>query len=157
MPWSNSGFQALTRPVQETIYREFGILPTATILLCTKAELVENLEQDPAIRAFPRRYLENVVFRSIVGKYFAATNEIWVVEGASRGENPAVVTHEVLHSIQRCSPHREAIVDYLSYRLTGDARFISSPARSEWEGLEKIHGLPAIKQRLLTTGDCEDF
>jgi hypothetical protein len=83
------------------------------------------------------------------------THEIWLVQG--RGENFPTLLHEMLHSIQKCTPNRENIVDFLVYKLTGQRDSILPEILADWIEIEKSIGLKNVKQRLISEGDCEEF
>ena len=91
----------------------------------------------------------------IYGKYFAGTNEIWVVEKI--GENIDVLIHEMIHSIQVCKPNREGIVDYLTFKFTKNESWINSKIIEDWRKIEKMVGLQAIKEKIVKNEDCEEF
>ena len=91
----------------------------------------------------------------IVGKYFKKPPEIWLVEG--RDDTLSDLLHEVLHAIQLCHPHREGIVDYLTFMLTKDNKAIAEYDLENWREIAKGVRFKDIFKQLLSKGDCENF
>jgi hypothetical protein len=90
-----------------------------------------------------------------IGKFFRKTNQILLVEG--KGDNWVTLIHELLHSIQKCSPKRESITDFLTFIITKNINAIESRELTDWDDIMRLHGISAIKQRFLKMGNCEDF
>jgi len=95
------------------IEKVFGVQVTAEIRVGTSTDLVPPIRKSFAERA-PHLVskLESLI-SDLDGIYLKDTHEIWIVQG--RGENFQTVLHEMLHSIQNCTPNRENIVDFLVY------------------------------------------
>lgn len=89
------------------------------------------------------------------GKHFFLKNEIWLIQ--QDGEQYEILVHELLHSIQRCSPDREGIVYYLTYKLTKNPAVIPVKKLQEWQEIEKSVGLKTIVKQLLLEKGCEEF
>ena len=100
-------------------------------------------------------HIKEVYLHDVIGKYFSQKNEIWLLDG--KGVNIEVLTHELLHSIQRCKPNRENIVDYITYKLTGLTNQILDDILQEWNEIEKSIGFKVIVKQLLIEKDCEEF
>ena len=157
MPWTNDSFAEFVVEGNRLIHQEFGIIPDATVLLCTREELNVRIIAELSTRVHPERLrrLQQFIIPLILGKYFKETNEIWLSEG--EGDKKSILIHELLHSIQICTSHRESIVDYLTYKITDDPTIITPFTVKDWNEIEKLYGFEAIKKRLLQPGDCEDF
>ena len=133
----------------------FGVQVTAEIRIGTSTDLIP-----PIIKFFTERAphlvpkIESLI-SDLDGIYLKDTHEIWLVQG--RGENFPTLLHEMLHSIQKCIPNRENIVDFLVYKLIGQKDSILPEILTEWIEIEKSIGLKNVKQRLISEGDCEEF
>lgn len=134
----------------------FGVQVTGEVLIGTSTDITA-----PIIKSFAERAphlvpkIESLIL-DLDGIYLKDIHEIWLVQGRG-GENFTTLLHEMLHSIQKCVPNRENIVDYLVYKLTGQKNSILPEILTEWIEIEKSIGLKNIKKRLLSEGDCEDF
>jgi len=158
MPWITDSFSETVVEAKKLIWQEFEIHADAIVLLCTQKEMIDRVILELSTRKIPKQRLNNLIqfiLPLLVGKYFKETNEIWLIE--EKGDNFSTLIHELLHSIQVCSPHREGLVDFLTYKITGDQTIIDPFLLKEWKELEMMHGLEAIKKRLLIPSDCEDF
>ena len=157
MPWTNDSLAEFVVEGKRLIHQEFGINPDVTVLLCTLKELNVRISSELSTRVHPERLkkLQQFIIPLILGKYFKNTNEIWLIEG--EGDKKSILIHELLHSIQICNSHRENIVDYLTYKITDDPTIITPSIVKDWNEIEKMHGIKAIKKRLLQPGDCEEF
>ena len=158
MPWITDSFSATVSEAKNLIYQEFSLHADAVVSLCTQKEMIERVTRELSMRTISKPRFNNLVrfiLPLLVGKYFKETNEIWIIDG--KGDDFPTLVHELLHSIQACSPHREGIVDFLTYKLTDDQTFVDPFLLKDWVEIEMLHGLESIKQRLLAQGDCEDF
>ncbi len=141
---------------KQLIFEHFQITIDDEIFICTIEEMTNRLDQIYAPKALSIFEKIKPLIRYLDGKYFKATPEIWLIEG--RGENLPTIMHEMLHSIQRCNAdHREPIVHYLTFKLTGDKTGIYNTLIEDWKEIERIHGFKQIKERLISEGDCENF
>ncbi len=137
------------------IEKVFGVQVTAEIRVGTSTDLIPPIRKSFTKRAphlVPK--IESLI-PDLDGIYLKDTHEIWIVQG--RGENFQTVLHEMLHSIQNCTPNRENIVDFLVYTLVGLNDSILPEVLTEWNEIEKSVGLKSIQTRLLSKGDCEEF
>lgn len=91
----------------------------------------------------------------VIAKYFYTIQEIWLLH--DKGESIETIIHELLHSIQKCQPNREGIVDYLTCRISGGKEYIDQYELKDWQEIERTSSYQAIKDRLISEGDCEDF
>ena len=141
---------------KQLIFEYFQINIEADIVVCTIDEMTNHLNQIYSPKASPIFDKVKPLIRYLDGKYFKEEQEIWLIEG--RGENLPTIMHEMLHSIQKCNTnHREPIVHYLIFKLTGDKTGIYNALIEDWTEIDKIHGLKQIKERLISEGNCEDF
>lgn len=158
MPWITSNFEEQVAQAKKRLRKEFPLDFKASISLTNKEEMtlrvLENLNEDgysvEKIEILRKRFVP-----TIVGKYFKKENEILIL--SEEGENEDTIIHEYLHEIQICEPNREGIVDYITFKLTGNMNYIDQYTLDNWQELEKIHGFKKIKERLLSVGDCEEF
>jgi len=158
MPWITESFSKKVSEAKNLIYQEFELHADGIVLLCSQKEMIDKVILELSARKIQKPRLNNLIqfiLPLLVGKYFKETNEIWVIEG--KGDERSTLIHELLHSIQTCSPHREGIVDFLTYKLTGDQTIIDPFLLKDWEDIERIHGFEMVKKQLLIQGDCEDF
>jgi hypothetical protein len=138
------------------IFEHFQINIEADISVCTIDEMINRLNQIYSPKALPIFEKIKPLIHYLDGKYFREEQEIWLIE--ERGENLPTIMHEMLHSIQKCdADHREPIVHYLTFKLTGDKTGIYNTLIEDWREIERIYGLNQIKERLISEGDCEDF
>jgi hypothetical protein len=137
------------------IKKEFGVQVTAEIRIGTSADLVPPIRKSFTERAPHLVSKIESLIPDLDGIYLKDTHEIWIVQG--RGENFQTILHEMLHSIQKCFPNRENIVDFLVYKLTGLSDSILPEVLTEWIEIEKSIGLKNVKTLLLSEGDCEEF
>jgi hypothetical protein len=158
MPWSNDKLNSKIEQSRKKIKSFLGIRPEASVFLCTLNELITRVTSELLSGGTSMEkiiVLENHIFPRLLGKFFKTTKEIWLVEG--KGDIDSVAVHELLHSVQTCSPKRENICDYLTYRITNDPTIMDKTLLSEWKEIERTYGLEAIKARFLADGNCEDF
>ncbi len=154
MPWINDNLDLLILKAREILLKEFDNNFTAQIYVCSQSEMIERIKTEIRREENKAWFIENLA-TYVIGKYFASDNTIWLVEG--EGENLPTIIHELLHSIQKCSPHRENIVEFLVYKLFDNAALINQRLLKDWIEIERIFGYKKIKERLLSEGDCEDF
>lgn len=157
MSLTSDQFLKLVTEAKHLIFQEFKIQANANVELCTQDELVNRILADAQERNLSAAELQQIspLLPFLCGKYFKHSNTAWVVHG--KGDNLAVIGHELLHSLQVCNPRRENIADYITFRLTNEAKFIDPSIKREWEEIERVYGWEKIKQRILIQGDCEDF
>ena len=120
----------------------------------TQLEMIEKIEKEIKREEF-KGEIKKYLPRFIIGKYYAGENVIWLVEG--KEVNLPALIHELLHSIQKCTPNRENIVDFLVYKMLDNENSIDQKVLKEWNEIEKTFGFKVIKERLLSERDCEDF
>lgn len=161
MPWTTKELEKIAKEAKSLVAKEFKILSSKLdnpIFIASKEELqqaiLDELKQlhysNHAIQKIQERFLPFVI-----GKYFKLTNEIWLLHG--KEDNIYTIVHELLHSIQRCEPNREGIVDFLTYKITGSSQYIDHFELADWLEIEKTTSYAKIKMRLIGEGDCEDF
>lgn len=157
MPWSTAELLTLKEELEKFIEREFGVRPTCPVLLCTSEEMVERIRREPFFLHLPvdEQKILKIVLPHIFGKYFRKEHEIWIVDG--KGDNKAVIFHELLHSIQQCEPNRESIVDYLTWYFFKDTTMIDPYTLEDWREIERTVNFSQIRQRVLTKGNCEEL
>ena len=158
MPWLNDSFLKIVKRAKQRILLDFSIQSSAEVLLCTQAEIVEATYseiQDTVESIKELKLLKIHILPDLIGKYFKSKDEIWLVIG--KGDNFNILIHEMLHSIQICSPHREHITEFLSFKLTDAIDLIDPYVLEDWLEVEKLVGFDEIKERFLKKGDCEDF
>ena len=157
MPWQTKELINLVNEAENLII-EFYSLPVHTnVFIVTQEEMIEVvLNEQQSMNRSPQE-LEKIRFelKYILGRYFSSRNEIWLVD--EKGVVLDVLIHEFLYSLQLCKPHREHIVDYLTYKLTSNSNYISSSVLHDWQEIEKNFKLKKILERLRKVGDCEDF
>ena len=120
MPWLPENFIETISEAKERISNNFEVIPSASVFLCSFDEFSNAVLEELKDRNFSKEQIETIkriYLNQIIGKYFYKTNEVWLLEG--KGDNLETLVHELLHSIQKCEPNREKIVDYLTYKLTG--------------------------------------
>ena len=158
MGWITPEFEELVEVAKKKIKKELSIEPKAQIHLTDKEGLIkrfiEELEEkkipEEEIQLFRKKYITRTI-----GKYFSKEDEILIL--SEEGEDLETIIHEFLHSIQKCRPNREGIVDYLTFKITGTKKYIEPYELENWLEIEKTNGYKKIKERLLTQGDCEEF
>ena len=161
MPWMTNDGERLIDETLRIIEGEFIIKPSVKVLFCTIKELSHRfMEEDlkPNYSLQIQKQIHDYIIKFIQGKYWKSTNEIWIISG--RGDNIATLLHEYLHPIQKCTTHREDIVEYLTFSILKTLSIpipYDSEKKSEWEKIHKDVGWDKIKNRLITLGDCEDF
>ena len=158
MPWTTPDFEAHVAIAKKRLQKEFPIDFKASISLTNKEELTRRILEDLRDRGYSVEQIEFLKERfvpNIVGKYFKKENEILVL--SEEGLNEDTIIHEYLHEIQNCEPNREGIVNYITYKITGKKNYIDQYTLDNWKELEKVNGFKKIKERLVTTGDCEEF
>ena len=158
MPWINHELgdiiQEAKKKINETIS---GIELTAPILVANSTEMKKEILTEAKKLLLSKKDLEDRIFLSqyTVGKYFKLRHEIWLLEG--KGENINTIIHEYIHSIQKCNPNRERIVEYITYKITGETNGLSTGFIQDWMEIEKTIGFEKIITTLLSGGDCEEF
>jgi hypothetical protein len=158
MPWESEEFLPTIIQSKNIIEKEFGIRPNAAILLCTYEELSQTTIFELTKKKYSQeklKFLKKYIIPKIIGKYFAKSNEIWLIDG--KGTNFPTLIHEMIHSIQNCAPNREHIVDYITYRILKKEAPIEQNVLLEWTEIESSHKFSKIKKQILSDGDCEDF
>lgn len=158
MPWQPESLNKLIEEAKNLIIKYFKVEVATEVYLCSRdemskavlEELKKNNRSDKTIDHIKKIYLKR-----IIGKYFAEKNEIWLLEGI--GDTIEVLVHELMHSIQKCTPNREKIVDYLTYKLTSLKNQIPEETLREWTDIEKTYSFKVIVNQLLEEKDCEDF
>ena len=158
MPWSNDKLRSKIEQSRTSIEAFLGIVPDAVVYLCTRDEMTARVKAELLQRGTSTSkvaFLETHVFSLLLGKFFASTNEVWLIEG--KGATDAILVHELLHSVQKCYPKRENICDYLTYRITNDTTIMEGKLRTEWAEIERVHSIDQIKSRFLADGNCEDI
>lgn len=158
MAWSSSKLSSLIDQAKKEISRFYPkVVLNATVLISTEHQLVDALIQEKISENAPDKEIIRIkTLRSFFdGMYFKDKNEIWLIQ--KRGEKLGTLINEFLHSIQLCSPNRERIVEYLTYKLTGDSNELLTARLDEWTEIEKSLGLKKILSQLVKLKDCEDF
>lgn len=157
MSLTNKKFLELVTRAKQAITQEFKIETTANVELCLENEVISLIVKDAQNRNLSESEIESIKLKIpfLHGIYIKHSNTAYVILG--RGDNLPIIIHELLHSVQLCNPHRHNILDYISFKLTKDARFIDPLLIREWEEIERTHTWENIKQRIFMTGDCEDF
>lgn len=158
MPWNNPELDLTVKKAKKLIKKYFPKSPlTAPILVANKRELMNGIVlEGEELRLSKTQILERKILSKYVqGKYFKKSNTIWLLEG--KGENLNTIIHELLHSIQNCDPNRENIVEYITYKLTGEENGLNQSFINEWTGIEQKIGMQKISQQLLKEKDCEVF
>lgn len=157
MTWSDPNLQPIIDQAKEMIEDYFNCRVTAQIFLCELEEL-----QNQMIDEFKETLITNLdreifhyTIENIEGRFIKNRNEIWLVN--QKGDNLETIIHEYIHSIQKCTNHRENIVKFLTYKLTQKENVIEEGMLNEWLEIEKQEGLEKIKDRILKSGDCEEF
>lgn len=154
MPWTNDELDQLILKARKLILKEFPDIFTVQVYICTQLEMIQKIKKEIKRDEF-KGEIKKYLARFVIGKYFAGDNVIWLVE--EKGENLPTLIHELLHSIQKCAPHRENIVNYLVYKILNDPQTIEPRMLKDWNEIEKNVGFKVIKEKLLSEGDCEDF
>ena len=158
MPWQPEPFFSVIQEVKAFLFNHFKVNATASVYICSAPKmeltLLEELE-DRDLSEIKLNHVKKFYIKRVIGKYFSKKNEIWLLDG--KGDNLEVMIHELLHSIQKCSPNREQINDYLVYNLTGLKNQITEESLKEWLEIEKSYGFKRIKHQFLLNKDCEDF
>lgn len=157
MPWQNLESFELTKKAQFLLKKHYNFEIKSQVYIVTEEEMVVNVleEQTKIGRTTKELEMIKIELKYILGRYFATKDEIWLVEG--KGVVIDVLFHELLHVKQKCTPHREHIVDYLTYKITRNKEFIKDSVVKDWEEIEKNEGLKKILERLQKEGDCEEF
>lgn len=158
MPWITNRLEILIEKALELINPIYNIQSLCPIFLCDQHEMILRVSEEISklgLSDKKKELIREYVLRDVIGKYFKETHEIWLVEG--RGDNLADLIHEILHSIQKCNPNREGIVEYLTFKLTNDTSAITEENLANWNEIEKQVRLKTIFERLTKDGNCEDF
>lgn len=158
MPWITDELKLITKNAKNLIEKYYNFPESISILLCTAEEMKIRVSKEIEQLQLSKKKKELLflhVVSGVIGKYFNDTEEIWLVSGG--GDNIAVLTHELLHSIQKCTGHREGIVEYLTFKLTNGESSILDSIKQDWMEIEKTYGFEHIKLQLLREEDCEEF
>lgn len=158
MPWVDNSLNKWIKQAETLISDEFNKSLHATFFVCTREELIPQVLTELKNLKYPEaeiEYSKQFLLPDILGKFFATTNQIWLVAG--EGTNFDTILHEALHSIQACTGKREPIVDYITYKYTKNKAYIDEMEIIEWQEIEKTNSWKKIKTRLVTVGICEDF
>lgn len=158
MPWTSPEFEKLVEKAKNRLRKELPVEYKATIYLTNNEEMTQRVKEELKEDGFTKeeiKELEITSFPGIIGKYFKKEDEILVLTGI--GENEDTIMHEFIHSIQKCEPNREGIADYLTYKITGNTKYIDPYDLNDWNDIERANGLKKIKERLFKEGDCEEF
>jgi len=157
IPWQTPLLIELIEQAKTQIYDLFDLSVNTPVYIATESEMIEAVIKEQKAKNRGNKELEKIKYDLlfILGKYFTATKEIWVVEG--RGEALDVIFHEILHPIQKCNLHKEKIIDYITYKITGNKDYFYNTILKDWQEIEKSNGFDRIKTRLIKEGDCEDF
>lgn len=157
MPWKNQSLEVTIERAKKIILKELNLQITSELFTCSKDEMIRRCTDELKEKIKDEKIVNREIMRLayIYGKYFAGTNEIWVVEKI--GENIDVLIHEMIHSIQVCKPNREGIVDYLTFKFTKNESWINSKIIEDWREIEKMVGIQAIKEKIVKNEDCEEF
>lgn len=157
MTWQTPEILRLAKEAKDLVEKEVGVEETASVFIASEGEMTNATLQEQTELGRTPEEIERIRFdlQFILGKYFPLSNEIWLVEG--RGVILDVIIHEMIHSMQRCSLHREGIVDYVTFKITGNRDYVAESVLEEWQEIERSVGYKAIRRRLLSGGDCEEF
>lgn len=158
MPWTSPELLKFSEKANFFINREFSVEIRAQLFIVTKEEMTHDIIEELKLDGYNHNsisILEEIFIPKVIGKYFKRSHEIWIIQ--KKGENLDTVIHEYLHSIQKCSPNREGIVDYITYKITGNQVYIDPYDLKDWREIEKTYSYKEIKVRLLSEGDCEHF
>ena len=157
MPWQNQESMELTNKAKALIKKRFNLDIESKVYIASEQELVEKILSEQRNEGRSIEELEKIKYelKYILGRYFAKSDEIWLLE--NEGLVIDVIVHEMMHAIQKCGPHREPLADYLTFKLTGNKEYIRDSVLKDWEAIEKNQGLKRIIERLQKFGDCEDF
>jgi len=160
MPWVDNSLSlnSFIKQAKKLIFNEFNKTIDTAFFVCTREELIPEVLAELKDLKYPEveiEYSKQFLLPDILGKFFALTNQIWLVDGA--GTNFETILHEALHTIQACTGKREPIIDYITYKYTKNEAYIDGTEIIEWQEIEKTNSWKRIKTRLVTEGDCEDF
>lgn len=158
MPWQPEPFNDIIKKGRDLINNNFNIIPSPIIYVCSYEEMKESVLEELRSREFSEHKINQIkkyYLHKIAGKFFKKTNQIWLLVG--KGDNLETLVHELLHSIQKCEPNREKIVDYMTYKLTGISTNILVDIIKEWKEIENSYGIKKIKQQILLKKNCEEL
>jgi hypothetical protein len=161
MPWKTNEFTKLVKEAKSLVASEFNIPITeldCPVYITGQEELQQAILDELELLHYSKNAIQKIkvhFLSHVIGKYFRLNDEIWVLQG--KGNNIDTIVHELLHSIQRCEPNREGIVDFLTYMITGNSQYIDTFELEEWQEIEKMVTYHQIKMKLTSEGDCEDF
>ncbi|MHA1728086.1 MAG: hypothetical protein ACTSWY_05080 [Promethearchaeota archaeon] len=161
MPWQTQKLNEMVQTAKSLVAKTFNIISSdlkTQIFIAQRDELEEEIldelkKLNYSVESISK--IKNYYLPFVIGKFFKCTNEIWILHG--KGENIDTIVHEFLHSIQKCEPNRKEIADYLTYKITGNLKYINSYDLIDWQEIEKSVSYQQIKERLITEGDCQDF
>ena len=157
MPWTTPNIIELGDQAKSIIQKIYSYPLDAQIFVVSQNDLEKAVINEQKTLDRTEQELQEIIFQLpfIVGKYFSSSHEIWIVEG--KGEHLDIVIHEILHSIQKCYPNTEGIVNFITFLLTNTKSSISKKKLKEWKEIQKTNGKKAIFNRLVVPGDCEEF
>lgn len=158
MPWINPELNDMIQEAKKRINEAIASIElTAPVLVANSTQMKQEILTEAKLLHLSKKDIEDRVFLSdyAVGKYFKLKHEIWLLEG--KGENINTIIHEYLHSIQKCDPNRERIVEYITYKITSEKKGLSNGFIEDWMEIENNLGFNQVIARLMTEGDCEDF
>jgi hypothetical protein len=161
MPWQTQELQKLVLTAKNLVVKTFQLLISdlkTQVFIAQKDELQNAILAELKELKYSQKAISKIktyFLPYVIGKFFKLTNEIWVLHG--KGDNVDTIVHEFLHSIQKCETNREGIVDYLTYRMTGNQQYLDVYELVDWQELEKSVSLKKIKEKLISIGDCQDF
>lgn len=157
MPWINPDLEPIIKKAKEILKVHFQFKFNITIRVCTLKEMTNETIKEALQNGKSETQINKMklVLPLIKAKFFYFLNEIWLVD--EKGETLFTIVHELLHSIQECSPKRENINFFICYKLLDDSSRLTSSQLKDWLEIEKTVGFEKIKERLLTLGHCEEF
>lgn len=157
MPWQTQALLELTKEAKDLIKKNYNLEINTPVYIVTEEEIVTDVLKEQNNIGRSKKELEKIKIelKYILGKYFALKNEIWLLE--REGIIIDVIIHEMLHSVQKCIPHREHIVDYLTFKIIGNEAFILESTISDWGEIEKSYGMKKILERFQREGSCEEL
>lgn len=156
MVWQDDSLQNLVQEAKELLRTLFSNDFTTEIYICSFDELQSAITTELKGTMPDREFSQ--IMRSLNytdGRYFKKKNQIWLVN--DRGVNVDTIIHELLHTIQICSPHREGIVYYITYKITHNDSHIKKFMLQDWIEIEKTYSFKLIIQQLFKNTDCENF
>ena len=140
MVWKDKNLEQLVQEAKKLLRTIISHDFNSEIFICSRLELELAITNELQGKISDKQFSQvKQSIDLIEGRYFKSTNQIWLVN--DRGVSLDTIIHELLHTIQICSPNREGIIYFITYKLTHNNAHINSFLLRDWIEIEKIMAL----------------